>query len=191
MPRPKLVIVGDPRSQVATGTGSGGATGSGDLVTLVGLLVESAAGLRRRLAPGLGCELGVGGQSFDILIRLARSPGNRLRMSDLAAQTGLSPGGLTRSIDRLVGVGLAIREACPSDRRATYARLTPLGAERVGEALARHQAEVGALLEDVWCPEEVAALEHLLRRLRDRVHPDAALVSPPEAGEMEVSTDRH
>ena len=73
-----------------------------DQITLVGLVFETAVGLRRSLSPGLDCELGVGGQSFDVLLRLARSPGQRLRMSDVAAQTGLSPGGLTRSVDRLV-----------------------------------------------------------------------------------------
>jgi MarR family 2-MHQ and catechol resistance regulon transcriptional repressor len=151
-----------------------------DQITLVGLVFEAAAGLRRNLSPGLDCELGVGGQSFDVLLRLARSPGQRLRMSDVAAQTGLSPGGLTRSIDRLVAAGLAVREACPQDRRASYARLTELGRARVEDALARHRSEVALLLEGLFTPEESKTLAALLRRLRDRVHPDAALVSGPE-----------
>ena len=162
-----------------TGTDDTGAddTGADDQVTLVGLLFETAAGLRRSLAPGLDCELGVGGQSFDVLVRLARSPGQRLRMSDVAAQTGLSPGGLTRSVDRLVDAGLAVRESCPSDRRGTYARLTALGSERVADALARHREEVAGLFAGLLSPAETATLAELLGRLRDRVHPDAALVT--------------
>ena len=39
------------------------------------------------------CDLA--GQDFEILIRLARTQGGRLRMSDLAAQTDLTPSGLT------------------------------------------------------------------------------------------------
>lgn len=167
------------------GTGQRGGDGrraeaEDDQITLVGLVFEAAAGLRRSLSPGLDCELGVGGQSFDVLLRLARSPGQRLRMSDVAAQTGLSPGGLTRSVDRLVAAGLAVRESCPEDRRASYARLTELGSAKVADALARHREEVAALLEGVLTADEAASLTGLLRRLRDRVHPDAALVSAPE-----------
>lgn len=162
-----------------------------DQMTLVGLVFETAAGLRRSLSPGLDCELGVGGQSFDVLLRLARSPGQRLRMSDVAAQTGLSPGGLTRSVDRLVAAGLAVRESCPEDRRASYARLTELGSAKVADALTRHRTEVAALLEGILDPAETAELAGLLGRVRDRVHPDAALVSAP-ARPFEVNrhTDR-
>lgn len=64
-------------------------------VTLVGIVLETAAGLRRALAPGIESELSVGGLAFEVLVRLVRSPGARLRMTDLAAQTGLTPGGLT------------------------------------------------------------------------------------------------
>ena len=74
-------------------------------------------------------------QWFEVLIRLARSPEHRLRMTDLAAQTILSPSGLTRAVDRLVEAGLVEREACPTDRRSTYAVLTPEGERRVLKAL--------------------------------------------------------
>ena len=167
-----------PRQGRAGPTGHAGGPVD-DQVTLVGLVLETAAGLRRFLSPGLERELGVGGQAFDILVRLARTPGQRLRMSDVAAQTGLSPGGLTRSMDRLVAAGLAVRESCPTDRRASYARLTDLGAARMGEALARHRGEVAALLEGLLSRDETAEVAELVRRLRDRVHPDAALVSGP------------
>lgn len=151
-----------------------------DEVTLVGLLLETAAGLRRFLAPNVEGLLGVGGQAFEVLIRLARSPGQRLRMSDLAAQTGLSPGGLTRSVDRLVEAGLAVRESCPNDRRGSFARLTELGAGRTAEALGRHREDVAALFDGLLSPEQVQRLAELVRVLRDRVHPDAGLVSPDE-----------
>lgn len=93
-------------------------------------------------------------------------------MSDVAAQTGLTPGGLTRSMDRLVAAGLAVREACPTDRRTTYARLTELGGARVADALARHRDEVAAILDGLLGPEEEATLAELLGRLRDRVRPE-------------------
>ena len=67
-----------------------------------------------------------------MLIRLARTPGNRLRMSDLAAQTSLTPSGLTRSVDRLEDTGLVARRVCPEDRRGSFAALTLNGEGRDG-----------------------------------------------------------
>ncbi|MDA8295963.1 MAG: MarR family transcriptional regulator [Actinomycetota bacterium] len=148
-----------------------------DPITLVGLVLESAAGLRRALAPGLDDQLGVGGQSFELLIRLARSDGHRLRMSDLAHQSGLSPSGLSRAVDRLVEAGLARRESCPNDRRGTFASLTERGIMRMEEALARHRLDVHTLLEGVLSEEEQGLLAALLERLRDRVHPGAGAVT--------------
>jgi DNA-binding MarR family transcriptional regulator len=154
-----------------------GTTAAADPITLVGLVFEAAAGLRRELTPGLAGELGVGGQSFEILIRLVRTDGGRLRMSDLAAQTGLTPSGLTRAIDRLVHAELVERESCPSDRRGAFARLTPLGGRRTLEALSRHEREIANLLGGVLSSDEEITLVALLRKVRDRVHPDASLVS--------------
>ncbi len=119
----------------------------------------------------------MGGQAFELLIRLARSDGQRLRMTDLAAQAGLTPSGLSRAVDRLVTLGLVVRESCPNDRRGTNVRLTELGAAAMGGALERHCREVDALLADLFSPAEWTQLASLLRRLRDRVHPDATLVS--------------
>jgi MarR family transcriptional regulator, 2-MHQ and catechol-resistance regulon repressor len=148
-----------------------------DRITEVGLLVETAAGLRRVFAPTLEEQLGVAGQSFEILLRLRRSPDAELRMSDLAAQTGITPSGLTRAIDRLEDAGLVTREACSSDRRVAYAHLTADGAARTDEAVAQHRADIDELFGSLFDPEEEAELVRLLRRLRDRVHPEAARVS--------------
>lgn len=152
-----------------------GDTGGSDRITLVGLIIETAAGLRRVLAPGLGSELGVGGQSFEILLRLSRSPNASLRMSDLAAQTGLTPSGLTRAIDRLSEAGLVSRASCPEDRRGAFANLTELGRARMDEALARHELDIDSVLGDALSESDEESLRALLRKLRDRVHPGAVL----------------
>jgi MarR family 2-MHQ and catechol resistance regulon transcriptional repressor len=149
-----------------------GSDGGGAGITLVGLLLETASGVRRRLIPSLDEQIGVGGQSFAILIRLSRS-GGRLRMADLAAQTGLTPSGLTRALDRLAEAGLAAREGCPHDRRVAYACLTPSGQQRVARALARHEHEIAELLEGLLSESEALQLAVFLRRLRDRVAPCA------------------
>ncbi len=165
-------------AEQSTDEAAGGAErDGGDPITLVGLVIETAAGLQRALGPGLEDLLGAGGQSFEILIRLGRTPGGRLRMSDLAAQTGLTPSGLTRAVDRLVQAGLIERAECLSDRRGAFATLTELGSCRAAAALERHAADVAAVLAGLYSQEDRTELTTLLRRLRDRVHPHAALVS--------------
>ena len=147
-----------------------------DRLTTVGLVLESAAGLRRQFAGRPLAGQSMSGLSFDILIRLARSPGQRLRMSELAAQTTLSPSGLTRAVDRLERDGLVERQACPDDRRGAFAVLTPAGRDLMDLAVPEHLEHVGELLADLFTPEEEAHLTALLRRLRDRLY---GLPAPP------------
>jgi DNA-binding MarR family transcriptional regulator len=138
-------------------------------LTTVGLLFESAAGFRQVLERRLESNPGLSNQSFDVLIRLARTPGNRLRMSDLAAQTTLSPSGLTRSVDRLEDAGLVVREICPEDRRGAFAALTEAGKATMDEAIPLHVAHIDEVLSDVLSLEEEHTLEALLRKLRDHL----------------------
>jgi len=161
-----------------------------DRITLVGLVIETAAGLHRLLAPGLGRELGVGGQSFEILLRLSRSPGASLRMSDLAGQTGLTPSGLTRAIDRLSDAGLVARDSCPDDRRGAFAILTDLGRERMAEALVRHERDIDELLGGALPPADEETLCRLLRVLRDRVHPAAGFGAAGDGDSPQPGTGR-
>jgi MarR family 2-MHQ and catechol resistance regulon transcriptional repressor len=136
-------------------------------LTTVGLLFESSAGLRRMFGRQLE-EAGVHTpQSFDILIRLARSEGNELRMSELAAQASLTPSGLTRAVDRLQDQGFVVRRSCPEDRRGSFAQLTHAGKQLMADSLPGHVAQVNRVLEDVFSPDEMEQFSTMLRRLRD------------------------
>jgi DNA-binding MarR family transcriptional regulator len=141
-------------------------------LTTIGLLFESAIGLRVALQRRLDSERSLANQSFDVLIRLARSPGSELRMSELAAQTSLTPSGLTRSVDRLVEQDLVIRRVCPEDRRGAFAVLTPTGRELMDRIIPEHVAHIDELLGDVYTPEEEQTLSVLLRKLRDHLFAD-------------------
>jgi MarR family 2-MHQ and catechol resistance regulon transcriptional repressor len=145
-----------------------------DPITMVGLVFESSVGLRRAVEPTLQCLCGPSAPWFEVMIRLARSPGARLRMSDLAAQTALTPSGLTRAVDRLVEMRLVTRETCAADRRGAYAALTEKGRATMDEALPKHERFLSGLLAGVFEPGEEELLVSLLRRLRDHVHPGAA-----------------
>ncbi len=149
-----------------------------DRLTLMGLFVESYKGLSGRLARGLEREAGLSLQWFELLLRLARSPGHRLRMSDLALQTGLTPSGLTRAVDRLSEVGLVERVACPSDRRGAFAALTDAGLARISAAVGHHLRHLDENLSGLLSDEEQQQLGRLLRKVRDHVNPRAAVVTP-------------
>lgn len=147
-------------------------------LTLAGLFAESYTGLRHQLEQRLRQECGLSLQRFVLLLRLARSPARRLRMSDLADQTNLTPSGLTRAIDRMEAADLVQRVACLDDRRGAYAELTEAGFDLVTRALGPHLRHLDATLVDVLTDGEQASLERILRKLRDHVNPGAA--RPPE-----------
>jgi MarR family 2-MHQ and catechol resistance regulon transcriptional repressor len=151
-----------------------GGMSSPDPITLTGLVFESATGLRRAVEPSLDCLCGPSAPWFEVMIRLARTPGGRLRMSDLAAQSSLTPSGLTRAIDRLVELQLVSREACSADRRGSFAALTERGQREMDAVLPRHEEFLASLLAGVFEPDEADLLIALLRKLRDHVHPGAA-----------------
>ncbi len=149
-------------------------------LTTLGLFIEAHAGLIAAFERELDAQSGLSVQWFEVLIRLARTPGQRLRMTDLAAQTTLSASGLTRAVDRLETAGLVAREACPTDRRSTYAALTPEGEARIMAALPVHLTQVIDVLEGVFTPEELETFSDLTRRLRDATNPCAAKASEAE-----------
>ncbi len=71
---------------------------------------------------------------LDLLVKLSHAPGRRLRMCDLAEQTFLSRGGVTRVVARLEADGLLRREACAADGRGAFAALTAAGADALRRA---------------------------------------------------------
>lgn len=109
-----------------------------------------------------------------VLIRLARSPGQRLRMTELARDMTMSTSGLTRLIDRVEASGHVRREACPQDRRGLLAVLTEEGRAVLAAAAPCHLAELDRYLGGALDDDEVHQLTGLLRRVRDhaRALPD-------------------
>lgn len=141
-------------------------------LTAVGLFIEAHLGLTAKLAPRFA-EFGLSPTEYEVLLRLARTPGGRLRMSDLSAQTSLSTSGITRVVDRLERDGLAVRESCETDRRGTWARITESGTDRVMAALGSHLDDVEHWFTGRLSDGQLAALTDALRVIRDAVHPAA------------------
>lgn len=141
-------------------------------LTAMGLLIEVCQGLIARLHPVVTAQ-GLSGSDFDTLLRLARSPGRRLRMTDLAAQTSMSTSGVTRIVDRLERSGLVSRSPCAADRRSCFAVLTEAGAEQLAGIMPEHLAVIERWFTGLLTAGQLESLIGALRIVRDAVHPEA------------------
>jgi MarR family transcriptional regulator, 2-MHQ and catechol-resistance regulon repressor len=141
-------------------------------LTAVGLLAETFAGLSAKLTPTLSAH-GLSPIEFEVLLRLGRSPHQRLRMTDLAAQAELSASGVTRVVDRLERAGTVRREMCRSDRRGSFAVLTEDGARVLGTVIPAHIADIEQWVTGPLTKTQLAGLLDALRVIRDRVRPSA------------------
>ncbi|WP_327108121.1 MarR family winged helix-turn-helix transcriptional regulator [Nonomuraea glycinis] len=154
-------------------------------LTAMGLLAEVHAGVTARMQPVFGAA-GLSEIDFETLIRLGRSPQQRLRMTDLSAQTGLSTSGVTRVVDRLERDGLVRRKGCDTDRRASYATLTDAGRDKLQEVLPRHLADIDDILTGMLDSAELESFLATLRKIRDVVRPCAT--AGVSGGECPVQT---
>ena len=135
------------------------------LITTFGRLLEVYSRLEQSLAREMGVTAGLPLTWFEVLIRLARSPGGQLTMGALSSQLALTTGGMTRLIDRISQAGLVERRPCPGDRRVLFAAITGDG-HRVLEAAAQtHLASLRVVFTG-FTPDDLATLDVLLDRLR-------------------------
>jgi len=143
-----------------------------DRITLWGLFLESHEAIRRALQAELdAADLGVPDVYLEVLIRLARTPGNAIPMTRLAEMLLFSSGGFTKLADRMVAAGLIERQECPTDRRSRYAVLTEAGRAALERAMAVHGPGIEAHLLDHLTSAERTQLESILRKLRDAEAP--------------------
>ena len=100
--------------------------------------LNAQASLLRRLEAELIESQDMTLAEFDVLIQLGMAPDRRLRMTELSDRVRLSHSGVTRLVDRLTQAGLVERTRCDSDRRGTFATLTPAGRARPRRARPVH-----------------------------------------------------
>jgi MarR family 2-MHQ and catechol resistance regulon transcriptional repressor len=136
-------------------------------ITAFGLLLEAFSAVERAVAVDLARTSHLPTPEWEVLIRLSRSPGQRLRLTELANQVRLSTSGLSRLVDRVEEAGLVRREACPSDRRGAFAVLTEQGEAALAAALPAHLESLERNVVTPLGADDLATLEDLLRRLRD------------------------
>jgi DNA-binding MarR family transcriptional regulator len=106
---------------------------------------------------------------YEVLATVAEAPERRMRMGDLAEALVITRGGLTKLVDRLVKAGLLERTLCETDRRVSYATLTPAGRD----LLAEMRPVVVAELEVAFAAKLSVAQANDLRQALDRVRSSA------------------
>lgn len=102
------------------------------------------AELRRRLRLEFGTTL----PKFDVMAALARK-GAGMTMTEVSRFLMVSNGNVTGLVDRLVAEGLVVRLAHAGDRRATFVRLTPKGAQRFQAMAKAHEGWISELLAEL------------------------------------------
>ena len=128
-------------------------------------LVRAHAAATRRLSAQLMTDHGLTINDYEVMLRLARAPEQRLRRVDLAAQVLLTASGITRLLDGLEAGGFVGRSACASDRRVVYAVLTEEGRAKLREASTSHVAQIDALFGEAFDERELASVGDLLEKL--------------------------
>ena len=135
-------------------------------------LLRGHASATRELSAQLVAEHGLTINDYGALLSLSHAEGGRMRRIDLADELMLTASGITRLLEGLERAGFVERGECASDRRVTYAVLTPAGREKLEAASQSHLAGVAAFFEERFSAEEIEQLTSLLARL-----PEAAEAS--------------
>lgn len=141
-------------------------------ITTFGRLLEVVRRLNGIFACTIAARTGLPIAHFEALLRLGRSSDDRLTMSELAHQLGMTSGGATRLVDRLSRDDLVERLSCPTDRRVHYVRLTEQGRDQLAEAVAWHREDLARELTSRLSATELATLDATLDRLRTDIEVD-------------------
>jgi MarR family 2-MHQ and catechol resistance regulon transcriptional repressor len=71
-----------------------------------------------------------------------------LTISQIQNKVLLASGSMTAAVDRLEKLGLVVRKASPSDRRARVVELTPQGKRLAASCFEQHAKDLEALMSD-------------------------------------------
>jgi MarR family transcriptional regulator, organic hydroperoxide resistance regulator len=156
---------------------------SADLRRILHDLGHAHAQLALPVNRRLRAEFGLSVVLFELIAAMADRPG--CRVHDLAAELGVSTGGVSKLIDRLESAGLCRRLPNPSDRRSSLLELTPAGHRMLAVAGLAADEELHHMLAGSLSAAQVSELTSMLRALRSA----GPLGSPGPQGVTVVSGD--
>ncbi|GAA3103278.1 DNA-binding MarR family transcriptional regulator [Kribbella aluminosa] len=112
---------------------------------------------------------------YYVLAMLSEAPKRTLRMTALAQRTNATLPRLSHVVKRLEDRGLIERFPCPADARATNARLTAAGWQKIRATAPGHVATVRQHVIDALTPKQVTQLAEIAGAILDAVDPDGDL----------------
>jgi DNA-binding MarR family transcriptional regulator len=139
------------------------------------LLVSVCELLPAALDSQLRRDAGLSHYEYFVLARLSDAPDRTLRMSTLAARTNATLPRLSHVVARLEQQGLVERVPCAEDARATNARLTSQGRDKLVYAAPGHVEIVRQKVIDALSPQQVRQLSDIAGTVLHRLDPEDRL----------------
>lgn len=129
-------------------------------------LLSAAHGrISERLAADLAHTSALSINEFEILLRLDRAPGRRLRLGELNGCVPLTQPALSRAVTRLAHRGLLGRAGAPDDGRGVLIMLQPAGQAVLGQTIPVHARAIREALLDRLSADEQRLLADVLQRV--------------------------
>ena len=135
-------------------------------------MLETHKRLTRALDAELEAQFGLSLSGAEVLGRLAAAEGRKLRLSELAAATGLSLSRISRIVDTLEARRLCQRRPCADDARAVEAHLLDEGLELIRNAQGSHFASVQERFFAQLSQDELETLAAVFSRFAPRAASD-------------------
>ncbi len=120
---------------------------------------------------------------YEILVRLSETPGQALRMTQLAEASTSSKSRLSHAVARLEQRGWVRRTNCPTDRRGQIAQLTDEGFASLAAAAPRHVEQVRRSLIDQLTPGQIEQLREISEAIVAAADPQQAAEGCPAESE--------
>ncbi|MFE2960090.1 MarR family winged helix-turn-helix transcriptional regulator [Nocardia tengchongensis] len=132
-------------------------------------LMRVCVALPRELHADMSRTCGLLVNEYVTLMCLSEATDQRLRMTALSMQVGLSPSRMTRVVGNLRSRGLIDTRTCSTDGRGNVAVLTDAGLTKLAEAWPTHLHSVRTRAFDHIDPADLPALARALTAIGSRL----------------------
>jgi DNA-binding MarR family transcriptional regulator len=102
---------------------------------------------------------------FEVLVHLSESPGDRMRVCELADQLEWERSRLSHHLTRMERRGHVRREGCVSDGRGSFVELTPEGRQVIEGAAPGHVEAVRQYFVEVLDREQLRTMADMSKRV--------------------------
>lgn len=142
-------------------------SGDLDVISQWGLVIEGFQSTNKKVHAEVVSAFSLEPAEAETLLRLVRTPGERMPMAKLARDVAFSSGGFTKIADRLARRSLVQRSPCAEDRRVVYLELSAQGRETANELACFAAGLVRSTFVDILGAERARLVAEAMSDLRD------------------------